>query len=166
MAINIAPDEGGNYVFLGRKGTKVALALDASNKLLLRDENGNTVASLGNTVTVRVPVAATAGANAKVAVRNPYDAPALVEKVILNSTTASGNTNVFDLGTAADAATSSDNLIDGASLNAVAVYDNVGSVGTNGKSVQKIGAGEYVTGSSTATTASYVGVVHVTFRKA
>lgn len=83
--------------------------------------------------------------------QNPESVAVIVTKVVVDVTTAGGTVNsVLHAGSAADATTESDNLIDGADLNAIAVYDNLNDAGVNGKSKQKLaasgGATDWVTG--------------------
>ena len=69
--------------------------------------------------TVDLPVA-----NAVVGYANPYSVPCLVQAVI-NVTTVKGSAGMIDIGVGATAATSSDVLADGLSINALGVPDNV-----------------------------------------
>jgi len=83
--------------------------------------------------------------------QNPTDSSILVYKIFIDVTTAGGTaTAVLNVGSAASATTTSDNLIDGADLNAIAVYDNIDDQGTNGESKQKLdengGTTDWVTG--------------------
>jgi len=83
--------------------------------------------------------------------QNPEPGKILVKRVMVDVTTAGGTaTAVIDVGSAASATTHSDNLIDGADLNAIALYDNINDAGTNGKSKQKVdekgGTTDYITG--------------------
>lgn len=102
----------------------------------------------GHTVKVaKVPVTGGGADDIAIAWLNPVSAAVIVTRVVVDITTAGGtSSSVLDIGTAADADTGSDNLIDGANANAVAVYDNVDDQGTNGTAKQKVPAGEYVTG--------------------
>lgn len=78
---------------------------------------------------------------------NPEASSIIVNKVIVDITTASTGASTIDIGTTATSATtSSDNLIDGVSGAAIAAVDNANSAGTNGKSLQKLAAGKWVTG--------------------
>ena len=83
--------------------------------------------------------------------QNPEAVEIIVLRVLANVTTAGGTgSSVLDVGTAANATTASNNLIDGADLNADALYDNITDGGTNGKSRQRMdakgGTTDYVTG--------------------
>jgi len=99
--------------------------------------------------------------------QNPHAAKIIVEKLVIDVTTAGGTaTAVLNVGSAANATTESDNLIDGADLNAIAVYDNIDDQGENGKSKQKIdekdGTTDYVTGRITVEAAtSLVGKYYI-----
>lgn len=87
---------------------------------------------------------------------NPEGADVYVTRLILNVTTPSGGAAAVDAGIAADGATSSDNLIDGKSVAAATVADNLKDGGTNGKAGQKWAAGQYLTITASATTAGMV----------
>ena len=83
--------------------------------------------------------------------QNPESVKILVQKVMVDITTAGGTaTAVLNVGTAANATTGSDNLIDGADLNATAVYDTIDDQGTNGNANGKLdengGTTDYITG--------------------
>lgn len=88
---------------------------------------------------------------------NPEGAAIIVTRLILNITTASGGAATVDAGIAANGSTSSDNLIDGASVAAVGLLGNLGNPGTNGKASQKWSATQYLTITASATTAGMVG---------
>jgi hypothetical protein len=91
--------------------------------------------------------AAAAADNIVFAWENREGADIIVYRVIIDVTTAGGTAGALvDVGSAVDAVTGSDNLIDGADLNAVAVYDNIDDQGGNGESKQKVPDGEFVTG--------------------
>jgi hypothetical protein len=99
----------------------------------------------------RVSAATLAGAAAAddivFAWENPEDSAVIVYRVIVDITTAGGTAGaLIDIGSAADAVTGSDDLIDGANANAEAAYDNLDDQGTNGKSKQKVPIGEFITG--------------------
>jgi hypothetical protein len=83
--------------------------------------------------------------------QNPEPGKILVIRVLVDVTTAGGTPgSVIDVGSAANATTHSDNLLDGQDLNAVALYDNVSDGGTSGKARQKLdergGTTDYITG--------------------
>ena len=99
--------------------------------------------------------------------QNPETVGIIVEKVIVNITTAGGTaSSVINVGTAADATTGSDNLINGADANAAAAYDNITDGGTNGKTVQVMdeadGTTDYITGQiKTAKAENLVGYAYI-----
>lgn len=101
--------------------------------------------------------------------QNPEPGKILIERVKVDVTTAGGTaTSVIDVGSAANATTHSDNLIDGADLNAAALYDNINDAGTNGKARQKVdergGATDYITGQIlVANASSLVGKYYIEY---
>ena len=77
---------------------------------------------------------------------NPLGKPCVVSKVLVRLKEAGGTaTSVIDVGTARAKTTGSDNLIDGADANAVALYDNVTNKGANGKTLQFLPEDSFVT---------------------
>jgi hypothetical protein len=101
--------------------------------------------------------------------QNPEATGVIVQRVMIDVTTAGGTgSSVLNVGTAANATTTSDNLIDGINLNADALYDNVTDGGTNGKSRQRLdamaGTTDYVTGQIlVANAASLVGKYYIEY---
>jgi len=90
----------------------------------------------------------------------------IVQRLILDVTTASTGACTLDCGTtAASATTKIDNLIDGLDVNAAAgVFDNVEDQGTNGTSRQKLAAGKWVTGSvASGASAGIVGFAYIQY---
>lgn len=79
------------------------------------------------------------------AVANPEGVKLLITRAVLHVSTKSTGACTVDAGVAANATTSADTLIDGLSVAATGVFDNLTSNGTNGKSVIEWGATEYVT---------------------
>lgn len=78
--------------------------------------------------------------------KNPEAVPIVVYRVIASITKAGGTAGaLIDVGSAADAVTGSDDLIDGADANAVAAYDNLQAV-TGAGSIAKIAVDAYVNG--------------------
>ena len=85
--------------------------------------------------------------------QNPEDESIIVHRVLVDVTTAGGTgSSVLDVGKVAGATATADTLIDGADLNAVAVYDSADSTlaGTNGRGVAKLdkkgGTNDHITG--------------------
>lgn len=88
-------------------------------------------------------VALTGGAATAIAAawQNPETSAIFVTRAMIHLTTAGGTaTAVLDAGTAANATTGSDNLIDGVDANTTALYDNITDKGSNGKSRQLMDA--------------------------
>ena len=103
---------------------------------------------------VKVAVATLAGGAANAfafAWQNPESVAILIQRIFVDRTAAGGTaTAVLNIGTAADATTHSDNLIDGLDANATGLADNITDGGTNGKSRQKLdakdGTTDHITG--------------------
>jgi len=77
--------------------------------------------------------------------KNETGGSVIVQRVIINATTASTPAAKINVGqSAADAA--SDNLIDGAALDSIDSFDNIDSQGTNGQSTVVVADDEYITG--------------------
>lgn len=99
--------------------------------------------------------------------QNPEAAKILVHRLLVDVTTAGGTgSSVLDAGRAATATTESDDLIDGANLNAVALYDNISDGGTNGESRAKLdekgGSNDHITGRiKTANAAALAGKYYI-----
>ena len=78
---------------------------------------------------------------------NPESSDIIITRLVVNVTTASTGASTIDFGTTATTATtSSDNLIDGVSGASIAALDNLQDAGTNGKQLQKLASGKWVTG--------------------
>jgi hypothetical protein len=88
---------------------------------------------------------------------NPEGADIYVTRVILNVQTQSSGAASVDAGIAANGTTSADNLIDGQSVAAAGVFDNIKNGGTNGKAGQKWAAGQFLTITASATVAGLIG---------
>jgi hypothetical protein len=94
---------------------------------------------------------------------NPEGVDLIVTRLILDITTQSTGAATVDAGIAADGTTSSDTLIDGKSVAAAGVFDNIEDQGTNGKSAVKWGASEYLTITASATLAGLVGNAYIDY---
>lgn len=108
---------------------------------------------------VKVALAAADTAGGLFAWANPEAGAIIVTRVILDVTTDATGACTADVGKAANGTTSADNLIDGLDIGTAAgVFDNLGNAGSNGKTRQRVAAGEYVTGSvATGASAGLVG---------
>ena len=102
--------------------------------------------------------------------QNPEVKKIVVTKVVVDVTTAGGSaTSVLDVARVADATATGDTIIDGADLNAVATYDNIGDPGTNGtqkayKVDEKDGTNDYITGKIlVANASSLVGYAYIEY---
>lgn len=117
-----------------------------------------------NSKIARVPiigVAATTGGGI-FAWQNPENVPIIIGKFEIDITTPSTGAAAGSFGTGATATTSSANLIDSYALaTAAAVINNSANPGANGKGVQKLPVGQYVTGTGAATTVGLVGTAYI-----
>lgn len=79
---------------------------------------------------------------------NSYGTTLVVTRIILMVTTPSSGACAIDIGTTSTSiTTSSNNLIDGLSIAAAGVFDNISAAGTDGVSVQKWPSGSFLTAS-------------------
>lgn len=89
---------------------------------------------------------------------NPEGKTLIITRFILNITSPSAGAATVDAGVAADGSTSSDTLIDGASVaTAAKALDSGKDGGTNGKIGQLWTASQFVTVTASATLAGLVG---------
>lgn len=115
----------------------------------------------------KVALAAVDTAGGVAAIANPEGAAVIVTRVLIDVTTASTGACTVDAGIAANATTSADGLIDGQSVAATGVFDNISDGGTNGKARAKWGATQYLTISkASGATAGLVGNVYVFYKLA
>lgn len=102
---------------------------------------------------------------------NPESTPIMVQRVLIDRTAAGGTaTAVLDIGTAVNATTHSDNLIDGLDANTTGLADNITDKGSNGKSRQRLdakgGTTAFITGQIlTEAAASLAGKVYIEYVK-
>lgn len=97
-----------------------------------------------------VPLTASAGAGGLFAFQNPFST-AIIVKLILDLFDPAGPAVTGDFGTAPDATTSSDNLLDGVDLSAGAIVASVhGEGGTNGREYRRLEVEEWITGTASA----------------
>jgi hypothetical protein len=97
--------------------------------------------------------------------QNPEAVSVIVTRIVVNREVASAGACTADIGqTATSATTSSDNLIDGVSLNATGLVDNINDAGTNGKARQLVAAGNWITFSrASGASASFVGKAYIEY---
>lgn len=118
----------------------------------------------GKWITGDLATVATAGGVLSVA--NPENTSILVDRVILDVTTASTGAATVDVGVAANGTTSSDTLLDGLDVNtATGTFDNVDSQGTNGNSVVKVTSSQFITASqASGDVTGLVGKYYIRYR--
>ncbi|MEB3196812.1 MAG: hypothetical protein VKP62_06370 [Candidatus Sericytochromatia bacterium] len=111
----------------------------------------------------KVALAAVDTAGGVFAWANPEAGAIIVERVVIDVTTASSAACTVDVGvTATSATTSADNLLDGQSVATAAVLDNIENQGTNGKSAGRLASGKWVTASvASGASAGLVGSAYI-----
>lgn len=94
---------------------------------------------------------------------NPEAGAIIVERVVIDVTTASTGACTIDVGvTPTSATTVVDNLLDGQSVATAAVLDNIENQGTNGKSAGRLASGKWVTASvASGASAGLVGSAYI-----
>ena len=103
--------------------------------------------------------------------QNPEAGAIVVVEIVVDVTTAATGACTANFGSAANATTSSDDLIDGLDVGAAAITaDNIGNAGSNGKSNQRLdakgGSTDYVTGSmATGAAAGLVGNAYIFYHE-
>lgn len=112
-------------------------------------EELNQLAGVQGVKVAKVALGAADTGGGVLAWQNPEAGSIIVQRVLIDVTTAATGACTIDVGTTAVSATTlSDNLIDGADIGTAAgVFDNITDKGSNGKSKQKLAAGKWVTGS-------------------
>lgn len=99
------------------------------------------------------------------ALANPEGVDLAITDLLLNVTTKSTGAANVDAGIAANATTSSDTLLDGQAVGAVATKNNHDDGGTNGQHMVVWGADEYLTITGSADTTGLVADVYVGYRR-
>jgi hypothetical protein len=99
-------------------------------------------------------------------VANPETSSIIVDRVIIDVTTAATGAATIDVGVAANGTTSSDTLIDGLDVNtATGIFDNIDDQGTNGNSVVKLTTSQYITASeATGDVSDLAGKYYIRYR--
>lgn len=127
----------------------------------------NQLASIDRAVKVaKVALSSDTGNAGLFSWQNPESSRILVERVILDVTTAATGAANADIGSDGDGTGTNDNLLDGVDIGAAAgVFDNVDDQGTNGQSVIALdengGTTDYITGTASADPAGIVGNVYI-----
>ena len=82
---------------------------------------------------------------------NSYGSDLVVLRVVIFVSTGASDSSVrVDIGTAADATTSADTLIDNLNVSDIGLYDNLDDKGTNGNTVLKWGNNQFINASRVA----------------
>lgn len=116
---------------------------------------------------VKIPLIAASGNGGMLAWQNPEPVDILVTEVLLRIAPGA-SAGTIDVGAAATAATTADNMIDGLSLVTAGLYDNNQDKGTNGRTRQLVnpagGATSFITGTAIAPTfGGFAGVAYISY---
>lgn len=117
-----------------------------------------------------VALVAADGAGGLFNFQNPHDVRIIITRVILDITTQATGACTADVGSAANATTLGDDVIDGVDIGtAVGVFDNIDDQGTNGSSQRELaangGAADFLTGSvASGASAGLVGQAHIEYK--
>jgi len=97
--------------------------------------------------------------------RNPEGEDIIVEKLVIDITTAATGAATLDAGVAANGTTTSDNLMDAVDVGTAAILttNDIAGAGANGKGSQPMTAGQYITGDFSASAAGLVGSFYVKY---
>lgn len=110
---------------------------------------GYSRAGIGPVKVAKVPLAGVDAAGGALSWQNPEGGAIVVDRVTIDVTVKSTGAGTLSVGaTATSGATSSANLIDTLDVGTATITtDNLQTPGTNGKQLQKVAAGKWVTGS-------------------
>ncbi|RYG43126.1 hypothetical protein EON79_17600 [bacterium] len=160
---------------IGAYGTQQGIGVDADGNLTILDAAGNVLKTFADleSHTVKKAVALSPGAGVKLSVKNPFNAPAFVERAIVDVVTAHSSASAFSLdkGTTPTDASGAGLVLDAVPLGTAGVYDNLLLNGASQVTL-KLGATEFINGKASASTGSGIGAdplvanVYLTFRKA
>ena len=119
-----------------------------------------------NSLKIPLTAATTTAVGGVLKLSNPEGVDLIITRCVLDVTTQSTGAATVDAGVHADGSASADNLIDGQSVAAAGVFDNLGAGGTNGKAAVRWAAGAVLVITASATTAGMVGSAHIQFIRA
>lgn len=97
------------------------------------------------------------------ALANPAGVPIFLFHPFWDITAASAGAATADVGVAADAVTSADNLFDGLTLNGSIAGVYAAGSGTNGRAVRRMLASEFITITGSANSSSLAGTLYVPY---
>ena len=95
---------------------------------------------------------------------NPEKRKIIITGLFLDVTTQATGTPTVDAGVAADATTSSDDLIDGCAIGAATgVFNSIADAGTNGEGAVVMSSSQYLTITPSASAAGLVGNAYIQY---
>lgn len=105
------------------------------------------------------------GAGGVLSVKNPFGKDVIVTRLAVRVTTGVA-TRTVDAGIAANGTTSSDTLLDGASVATAGIVDNLDDGGTNGGATVYWGADKYLTMTASGAVATLAGAAYIHYHLA
>ena len=139
--------------------------LDNALQALLNEASSSNHANRVTVVKITFPAIAAGAAGDLGSAANPFGAPAVVLDVVVDITDAGAEAETFDAGVGALATTSSDDLLDGQALNAVATLNNTDDAGGSGGRNVKMSATQFITVSASGSLTSFAGTLTATIAK-
>jgi len=113
---------------------------------------------LENCYSVALTATTATTGGAILALANPFGEDVIISSLVLDIETSAAGTVTVDAGIAANATTSSDNLIDAGNIGGAGAAHVVASpAGANGRAAQRWGTTEYLTVTGSASSAGLVG---------
>lgn len=88
---------------------------------------------------------ASAGNAGILSLANPEGRDLIITRFIINTTTAAAGATTIDAGIDADGTGSADTLLDGQTINAVGIRDNIQDQAGNGLDAVRWGSGQFIT---------------------
>jgi len=162
-AAGVVVDTADSYQLKYNKNGTVVTVIDSTN---VATAGGATVAGTQKIVKMSLAGATWHTGNGTadyLSWTNPEAGTVIINRVIIYTTTKSSGAATADIGTTAtDNHTSSDNLLDGVDIGTAAVVvDNFGTGGTNGKFLQSLATGKWVTFHALADPTGLVGNAYI-----
>lgn len=122
----------------------------------------STAGSYRDPTTVKIAMRITSGGGGCFSWTPPVTGQAILITNVAVDITA-GVAQTVSIGVAANGTTSSANLIDTLTMS-TGVYDNITNKGAGGSTIRKLTAGQFITGTNSATATGLVGNVYITYQ--
>lgn len=157
------------------QNTKAGLNINSDGQPEIWNKDGDVVQDWANdnvrsllNVKQAIPVqVALTGVLASGSIANPFGYDVIITEAVLRVTTQSTGASTMDIGVAADAVTSADNLMDGVAGTATGIFNNEDNAGTNGKSSVVWGSAQFVNiAEASGDVAGLIGTLYLTCYRA